>query len=362
MLGLIATLLSALFLTVMVVADKLIIGDCYNDNHEHAWIVSSGAGATFGFILTAIAWLFYVVFIGEGNVLVNYTEAFIFPYGLLILMAGILSIQTLRHYFHCFSEAGDSTAVAGWLAMTPLFIYGLVYSLFTLSTKLNINFGLNFSVAQVSFEFALYTIVATLALVAFERVGGHGNDRKGAYYGQLTLMLIFNVLYTVIIHFTVVRVTEVSGNELASLLVLLPFYWLGFAVGMRPLLHHDRRRDFTYAWNTRIVYYIIVVLFTEIIGMLVFFTEFFGLGTLDPAYVALLIGGHVLLVYVITKWLAFLGFQQQNTGVSTIRLLMIPVSIDRLPAHVTRRITVTLEFSFLIVAISCMYQLSGFVL
>jgi hypothetical protein len=79
----------------------------------------------------------------------------------------------------------------------------------------------------------------------------------------------------------------------------MPYYWIGFAAGMRVMLRGGEWATFRSNWRKRIRYFIVPILFVEVIGMLVFFFEYVGLTSLDPTLVTVIMGTHVLLVYAL---------------------------------------------------------------
>lgn len=57
-------------MALMIVTDRLMIGDCYRNSASQAWFVSSLAGGVFGLMFTASAWVAAVVF-GQAESLVD---------------------------------------------------------------------------------------------------------------------------------------------------------------------------------------------------------------------------------------------------------------------------------------------------
>ena len=336
-LGVIATVLSALFLTLMVIADRLMIGDCFDDKPVDAWIVSSVAGTLLGLGATALAWVLVSIF-SEITIssLLNVLYQLAVPYGLLILSAGVLSILTLKYYFQCFSVGGESTAIAGWLAATPIFVLTIVSVIW----QLQVNFAFLDSVylesINTSVDFVVLSIIATLALIAFEIFTNSSDsvEKRGNYVLPLALMVIFNATYAVIIHISISNAIQfINAPDYTILLGVLPYYWLGFTIGMIPLLSASVRSTFQDSWNVRIYRYLPAVLATEVIGMLVFFTEFFGLGTLDPTFVSVIIGSHIVAVYATMKYLSLVRNRLEAANHGQLSIFGMSISTHRLPVY-----------------------------
>ena len=364
--GVIATIFSTIFLTVMVVADRLMIGDCFEDNPTYAWIISAIAGCLFGMLATVLLWLFFITTTTHTalEVLSGIPELF-FPYGLLILLSGILSIQTLKHYFECFSVGGESTAIAGWLAATPIIVLSIISVIHVLHDSLPFIHTWNLEQVNIGYEFVIFSIVATLALISFEIFTSESSNSNTSsnYLKPVTLMLIANAMYAVIIHVTInTAILQTNIPSGLMLVTLLPFYWIGFLAGVRPLIKKFHRDEFKRRWGSRIKYYLPAILFTEVIGMLVFFTEFFGLGTTDPTFVSIIIGSHIILVYLIMKGLSILRYVFEKRSQEIWLVFGMQVTVSRLPYFKIDLKYILIEIFLLFLVAAALYHLTQVVL
>lgn len=314
----ILAIFSSLSLSIMIVIDKLMIKDCYEGNVKHALFVSSFFGLVFGIGST----IFYWVVSGGGvgvyfSILLHYLD----PYGFLVMLAGVLSIQVLYHYFTCFSEDADSTVMASWFAAAPIFVYFASYSLQF--------FGIFFENIHFSWLMAVVVIVTAGSLSILERISyvDFGHVRK--YRHHLFLMLFFNTVYVLLIDQTLGYAAEhVSISNHVFVLSMLPMYWLGFAAGMRFFIPAHERSSFIE--KNSIQKFIIPILVVELFGMFVFFFEFLGLGQLDPVTVSIIVGLHVIPVWLLSVWLSRVGKSYVASGKTHGSFLGAPITSETL--------------------------------
>ena len=321
--------LSSLSLALMVIFDRLMVGDCYRNRPEQAWFVASVSGTLFGLTATGIAWLLAPAPLA---VLWTTTVDLLWPYGLLVTLAGACAVQVLRHYFQAFvPENGgevNEAAIAMWLASTPLWIFSTIIGLTLLETELETAY---FEHAEVSGWFALAVATAVLGFSQFERSGAASNNPlRPRYYRAIVLVLTFSVLYTLILSAVLHRV----GDGLITTLALLPFYWIGFGAGVRVLTNQTERQKLRRNWRRIKVFWFPIVV-AETIGMAVFFFEFFGLSEVDPTLVNLIIGAHVAVVYLAMNGLRLLRRRLERQGIRRIWLLGLRFSARRLPQTVS---------------------------
>jgi len=346
-----ATIASSLSLAVMIILDRLMVGDCYQGRAKQAWFVSSMAGSLFGVVLTLITW---VVAVQVGSIdslwaIFQITHNIMWPYGALMLLAGVLSIQVLLHYFYCFSEDANSTVMAAWFAATPIFVF-----IITMVLSMMANLGFPFletlqSEEGIKLEYIAGILIATIGLVGFElsTTSQKGNVYK--YRFHLMMMLITNSLYGIVIYTTLANASNVTEH---AVLALMPFYWIGFAAGARALVKKSERETFKKLFRKRIKYFIIPILLSEIIGMLVFFLEYFGLGSLEPTYVALVIGAHVGVVYMLNLYLAMLGKRMRQNNQQKLYLLGIRLLESKMPLMAASWTSMAMELVFILLAIA----------
>jgi hypothetical protein len=290
-LAILCTVMSSLCLALMVTFDRLMVGDCYQGKSNQAWFVSSVAGSLLGLSLTAVLWGLLIL---RGDVsslgtLFSLSSELFVGKGIAMLVVGGLSVQVLLHYFRCFSEEANSAAVASWLAATPIFIF-LALFLYSVLTG-------NMTDLLQEPWWIFGVIIATIGLVAFEQFTSGGTFHvKTGYRRELALMLLFNVAYAIMLKNIL---SDSNGDTLPFLeiVALLPFYWIGFAAGTRVIFKRGEWQTFKSNWKKRLRYFLVPILIVEIVGMLVFYFEYFGLAELDPVYVNIIIGAHVFLVY-----------------------------------------------------------------
>lgn len=314
LLSLVSTILSSFFMAVMVVADKLMLKNCYDGSTKSAWFVSSVAGSVLGLCLTFISWLLTSEFSNNGSLseIINVTINLFFWEGFLIFISGVLAIQILYHYFVCFSEDAHAATISGWIAATPLIIYGASFPIDFLLNQVSSNYSQLDS--SFDYRFLFGVIFATCGLVFFELVTNDKIKIKKRQRIHLILMLLTNVLYTVMVEYTLSLQNDEYSREM-YLLALLPYFWLGFGAGIRILIKERNRIIIKHIWTISIKKYIAIIFFVEIIGMLVFFFEYFGLSELQASYVSLVLGAHIIIVYIIDF---FLDRENQGKNLSTI--------------------------------------------
>lgn len=291
--ALISTIMSSICLALMVTFDRLMVGDCYQNKPNQAWFVSSAAGSLLGLTLTAFVWFGVVAggYVDSIQILLSIAAQLTFTKGILMMLVGSLSVQVLLHYFRCFGEEANSAAVAAWLAATPIFIFlGLcVLSLWTGT----------FADILTQPVWIIGVILATVGLIAFEQLSSGGDFKvKKNYRKELALMLLFNVLYAIVLKLVL---TAESGEAISyvEVLALLPFYWIGFAAGMRVMLKKGEWSGFRSNWHKRLRYFVVPIVIVEVVGMLVFYFEYLGISELDPVFVNIIIGTHIFLVYIL---------------------------------------------------------------
>jgi len=303
--ALISTIMSSICLALMVTFDRLMVGDCYQGKPNQAWFVSSAAGSILGLALTAFVW-FGVVISGQiesFELLFSTAMNLAFGKGILMMLVGGLSVQVLLHYFRCFGEEANSAAVAAWLASTPIFIF---LALFVLSVVTGSFVGVLTQPLWI-----VGVILATAGLIAFEQLSSAGGFKVNkTYRKELRLMILFNVLYAIVLKYALTSTGDQPVSYL-EVLALLPFYWIGFAAGMRVILKKGEWASFKSNWHRRLRYFLVPILIVEVIGMLVFYFEYLGISELDPVFVNIIIGAHIFLVYFfdfglgrVRKWMS----------------------------------------------------------
>ncbi len=349
--ALIATILSSFFSALMVIYDRLMITDCYQNKPDQAWFVTSLLGSSIGFIFTALVWGGFYLF-SEIHIWGLLQEIW-YPYGLWMLLAGVLSIQALRHYFRTFiPERNDvdinETAISMWMASTPIFV--LLAVVLINYTGLNIGVFTNLSEANISWLFIVATILATAGIIGFEKVSSNSESVSGRkiYFMEIAYMLFYFVVYTLIIF----SVTQELGKQYENLtivsLALLPLYWLGFAFGLRAFFKPSFRESFRSNFSN-IKYFAIPILTAEIIGAVVYFSMFIGLGDLDPTLANLIFAAHIIVVFLLNLVLKRLYDNLSTQNINSWKLFGFTMTLDSLPKNGTANLSA--EIFFLIVAL-----------
>lgn len=349
--ALIATILSSFFSALMVIYDRLMITDCYQNKPDQAWFVSSLLGTIIGLLFTVITWIGVYVF-ADINLWSLLLEIW-YPYGLWMLLAGILSIQALRHYFRIFIPEKDDadineTAISMWVAATPIFV--LLAVVLINYSGLNIGIFTNLDQANISWLFILATILAMVGIIGFEKVSSDDENVFGRkiYFREIGYMLFHFVLYTLIIF----SVTQELGKNYENLtlvsLALLPLYWLGFAYGLKLFFKSDFRNSFRENF-ANIKYFASPILIAEITGALVYFFMFIGLGDLDPTLANLIFSAHIIIVFILNLALKRLYVSLLEKGIDTWRLFGFTMTLNSLPKNGTAHLSA--EIFFLIVAL-----------
>lgn len=332
-------ILSGICLAIMVITDKLMIHDCYKGDAKQALFVSSLLGTVLGLTATGAYWIL------EGDIqsLWNILSASYSTTGLLIIVAGAMSAQVLYHYFQCFSEDADTAVMASWLAATPIFVF--VFSLGLVAC------GLLFDHVVLTPWVALGVIMTSFGLALLERYSyAHEGDVVQKHRKHLILMVLFSVVYVVIIDQALEFGAQKTGASTVSVTAaLLPLYWLGFALGMRMMFFKRHRAALRTNWPTMRKYAKPIIL-VEILGMGVFFFEYLSLGTIDSISSSIIIGLHVIPVWIVSVFLTRYADTKKTKG-SQWTILSIPMTNESLEAFRIKRGTRTAQLIFLIVAL-----------
>lgn len=329
LLALCAALASAFFLAIMVLSDRLLMSGCYENKPDTAWFVSSAAGSIFGITATLITWLFYSAFTTTTFIsFFSALEAFFFPYGLLMVLAGAVNIQVMRPYFKLFTpehtdDQVDETFIALSLASVPIFIFLATVVIRSLLPDFFFSTGLE--AATITPLFGLGIFCTAAAMVGFELSGSH-TRLSFTKYGEVAKMLSYIVIYSLLVS-AILRSEEIGIFEM---LVLQLFYWIGFAAAVRILLQKKSRTMLKESYR-RVIPFIVPILFLEVAGMLVYYFEFFSLSQADPSLVNVIIGSHVLLVFVGAAMLYKLKVHLNKKGQVLCTVARISFSTSTLP-------------------------------
>lgn len=316
-------------LALMLIFDRLMMGDCYKNKSDHAWLVSSLAGSVFGLIATILTWIFFTIFlnINLGELIIKVVDLF-FPFGLLMIVTGVINIQVMRHYFRLFipdkNENVNETAIAMWLAAVPIFIFISLLSLKLLGIDKGIFSELHNTNLTLFFGFTIF--LATGTMIAFEYVTSGLEAFRVSRIGEVFKMVSCIVIYTILSSF----ILQHQTGGIISILALQPFYFLGFAAGLRGLVVTKVRSEFIHAWQN-IKIYIIPIVVVEIIGMAVYYFEFFALSEIDPTLVNLIIGAHIIPVFILSMGLSILRQKMMRDNTERLWFLGLSFTRDTLP-------------------------------
>ena len=331
-------------MALMIITDRLLVADYYQNKPTQAWIVSSVLGSFFGLLLSAFIWAGFSLWDPHTNLLGLALELFWWR-GAAAILVGAAAIQILKHYFCCFVEDAHAASIAAWLSAAPIFILLSVTAVSVITGE-----ALPTLMKTESLWF-IGAILATAGLVWFELLmGGSRKMSVGSYWRDLALMLFWSVVYS--IGLRVVLVPYEGSENLQEAIALLPYYWLGFAAGSRMLFHKEERMILKQNWFERMHQFIGVILFVEVIGMFVFFFEFFGLSGLDPVYVNIIVGSHIFIVYGLTLLLGALRLKLERGGVSSFRFLNAQLQRENLPKIQKNTRLIIFEISALVLVVA----------
>lgn len=329
--GYILTSISAFALALTVTADKLMVGDFYQNNPRNAWFVSSVLGVLLGLSATLIAWYCF----GEGDGL---KQIILFGSGEMLFLslpmvfAGVLVSLTLRSYFFCMSMSNFTTSVAVAIAATPVFVFG---------TQLLISGEVWTIWHWISF------IITIIGLIGFELSAEHDPSNRESRLNKYLIGVIgFGTTYLVLIDvlFPVIE-TNLNVNEIQASLVAMPYYWLGFAFGIISYRHREVRK-FTRTIFMRLQF-IALILILEIIGASFYFFEFFGLSKISATLVALIIGAHIILVWIFDLYVSKQYKMAITKNEDLTQVLFFKLPTKNLEAYDISKVTLGLQALFI---------------
>lgn len=348
--------LSSLCLALMIIFDRLLIGDCYRNQPKQAWVVSSVCGMVMGIFSTVLIWVFMSVANTDYTLSIFFisTIDLLFPYGLFVLLAGMMAMQVLYHYFHTFiPEKGRSvneTAVAMWLASSPIWIF-IVIAILQYS-EIEMGFLSGIEKAVVTWEFGFLLLLSVSTLVQFEKVSqGNKFTFVNFFYSRYIRSVVLIQVYTVGYVLILSGVLRDFADDFVATMSLLPWYFLGFGTGMVWLFFSRSERDKLYRNKRRLLCFLVPILLAEVIGMLVFFFEFFALSAVDPTLVNLIIGFHVILVFFLMLGLRFLRLHMHRNKIRRYWFCGFRIKSSRLPTSHDRCFFLREFFWFLVAVV-----------
>lgn len=313
--GIILTTISALFLALTVTTDKLMVADFYESDPRKAWFVSSFFGAILGLAATAVAWSLFA----SENLFLEYEKLIAAPFdGLVVgmLLTGVLVSLNLRFYFTLMNNA-YTTLVAVAIASTPVFVFAIERLLYGGWTTAGV----------------LSVLLTVAGFILFDYVTEKDGDEDNTGFNwPLIGFLVLSTAYLLLADWLFeVGDAALSISSTDTSLLLMPFYWIGFAIGTTDLRHPEVRsflKTIVSRWH-----FLLIVVVLEIIGAGFYFFEFFGLAELEVSLVALIIGAHVVAVYLFDVYLRKKYQRAQGKGEATIKVLFFTLEIDNLEEY-----------------------------
>lgn len=281
--GYIVTILSSVLLGFTVAIDKLMMGDFYNGSTRTPWFVSSVFGAILGLIATFFGWIIF------SNIDPSTLSLKLLPVkswlGLMMLAAGLMASLSIRSYFKCFGEQAVPTTVAIAITATPILVFSL--ELFLSDT--------DWSLLHI-----VSVTVTILGLAGLEYFTENYEVPRWNILPQLLGVLVFGAVYVVLIDQTLPAIENLlSIGTTEAALIAMPYYWVGFSIGIVSIAAKEVREFLQSVWKQK--EFIILILVLEILGMSFFFFEIFGLAELNATLVSLIVGGNVILVWVLDQ-------------------------------------------------------------
>ena len=329
LLGLFSAAMSAIALAIMISFDRIMIGDVYRNRPDIAWFVSSTLGALFGLIATmlVIGAAFTVDFVSPTLFMDSISDSFSGD-GPLMLVSGAINIQVMKYYFRLFipesGEQTNETSIALWLSSAPIFVFIAILFIQNLNLESFDASGIGKANTSLIFGLLIFFCIASFALFEIYDVGV--DERSQHRYREIALMLLCIVGYTLIISNTL----RADNGSVERGLVLQIWYWIGFAAGARAYLNRSFRNEIRRS-TRRLKKFAGAIVLIEVLGMLVYLFEYGALAVIDPTLTNLVIGGHVLLVFLISLLLSKLRTSLQNNEVRRFWLGGFRISANKLP-------------------------------
>jgi len=337
MLGLTMVCLSAISLALAEIFDTLMVnGDMYKKSSNASWFVSSVFGSVLGISATILAWTltqnieqtaqFSLTLANDG------LETFI-PF--LLIIAGISASITLRCYFQCFASETTSTLVGMAIAATPLLVFG-GSSIF------------NREILEVQNYISL--IVAVAGLILFEYISNDSREKANRRLALIGVVL-FGALYVVILDETIPYIEEEYGiDSVLASMTALPYYWFGFASGFLAILHKEVREFVKNILTKR--KYLLTILAIEVVGMSFYFFELIGIGELDVTFLSIVIGSHVIIVWIFDLYMRLKVRRIMKEGLKTFSIKYFTgLQTNDFVHYVTSGKTVLIQFISILLVI-----------
>lgn len=275
--------LSAILLAVTVIFDRYSLREYYKNDYRIPWLTSSVFGSIFGLVGTALTVLYLTK---TSDVLINSFGAYIdVKLNLVALLTGVLVSLSIRQYFIAIKTAG-AVVVSLSIAALPLVVFAGELLLENDNWK-----PWHFvSVGVSTAGFFLYHLFSNTE--SKEKVSKRiGLVDTGIFLAVsvVSLLSLDKVLYQA-------EVTTQLGAM--SLVVVMPYYFLGISVGIIGLTNESVRQSLKKLLHIKKLVLIVVAL--EICGAAFYFFELLSIAKLDVTLVSLIVGCHVVVVWSYT--------------------------------------------------------------
>jgi len=165
----------------------------------------------------------------------------------------------------------------------------------------------------------LSVLLAVAGFLAFEMLENDGEELSVRIDWHLLAVIGYGVVYLILVDHTLPMVESGLGvSSTQAALVTLPYYWIGFALGILTIFKREVQGFAMSIWRKPEFLALIIIL--EIVGMLFYFFELFGLSGLTATLVALITGAHIILVwlgdlYVLKRYKVALARGEEKTRV-----------------------------------------------
>ncbi|MFT7644423.1 MAG: hypothetical protein ACI9BF_000066 [Candidatus Paceibacteria bacterium] len=334
--------IGAAFIALTLVFDKLTLGDFYKESTKTAWFVSSVLGSVIGLTATFIGWLLFSdpqTIIGHVFELVNGHVYLL----ILSVLVGTIAALALLSYFYCFATGSVSTTVGIVIAATPIFVFVTQKIFFSENWLL-------FEVVSVVLTVIGILIYEWLEKEDLEDEPGEEGEAVEASAGRSTFfnlpvitLILFSTFYLVLIDWvlsTIVITANVTAIEASF--IALPFYWLGFGVGIINLGFNEVR-SFLSSESLRRVHFIFLIFAIEIIGAGFYFFEQLAIAELDVTLATLIIGAHVVAVWIMDIYIRNRYQYYKDKGESVTKVFFFRTPTESLIAYDKSRRTIFLQ-------------------
>jgi hypothetical protein len=318
------TLVGTLLMAGTVIADKLTLGDLYEGNTRKAWFVSSALGAIIGLIATYVAW----IALGNPDSSMEQLYALTKEHttlAILMFLTGAIASLSLPAYFK-FLGSRPSTSAAIAIAATPAFVFAaqkIVFGQTWLSAEV-------LSVIVAVGGFILYEWFENLSAEDEPETEEVEEGATSNPYWWLVAFVTADVTYLVLMEYVLGSIsTDLSLSTTVTGFVAMPLYWLGFAIGALCYFWKDVssfvKKKLFKDWR-----FVALILGIELIGGLFYYFELLGVAGLDVSYATLIIGAHVIGVYLFDL---YIRHRLQNNTTEQVSIFFFKLAAEDLAEY-----------------------------